>query len=159
MTPREFFPNMPDEIFESWIQPKIKESGWPFQSKEDHTEGTNYSALLKNKSMAQWYGAFWKLQEFESTDIRFNRRSEDQIEAIAQDHPQFSGIIDTYSRRSRIVEYINNFGSIPLPVVFRFDDLDITRFDVVDGIHRLAMLRKVKGGSPYKIPAYFVIGV
>ena len=59
MTPREFFPTMPDEVFDMWLAPFIKQIGWPFSSLNDGLMETRWKYLLGNIPLSVWFSGKW----------------------------------------------------------------------------------------------------
>src|SRR4030095_4459549 len=61
MTPREFFPYMPDEVFEMWLAPFIQQIGWSFTKTTDDLSrgqgGTPYLETFLLTSGTNSYGA------------------------------------------------------------------------------------------------------
>lgn len=66
MTPREFFPRMPDEAFDVWLAPLVAQVGWPFSEIGDPLTG-RWQHFLSNIPLNRWHAFTWQLREIELT--------------------------------------------------------------------------------------------
>src|SRR5437879_377450 len=73
MIARALFPNMPQEVFDSWILPEIQYSGWPFRSSRDSIHASGWSAYLCDMSLDYWTALNWELYSVVVSQNLFHR--------------------------------------------------------------------------------------
>ena len=156
-SPREFFPNMPDEAFDMWLAPLITRYGWPLLSIDAAVSiETKWGALLANIPLAFWHSSQWELRNIELTPKAFAFSSQMLVDSIV-DHctrgayTMTANLGNTNQRFRALAEYVSINGRIPLPVVAvpRHG-----RFELVDGHHRIAAVFHCGIAATYRPPAY-----
>jgi len=147
MKPRDFFPNMPDEVFELWLAPLIEGKGWPFKSIEDDLQTTRWRYVLGlDYSLRQWAKCSWELMEIDLSQSSFTNGSISMVKAIighaVNNLPtETANVENTKERFSSCVSYIKEHGTIPKPIILtRVSD----GFNVMDGNHRMAAIAFTK---------------
>ena len=157
MKPREFFPNMPSEVFDSWIAPLISGKGWPFKSIEDDLQSTSWRFVLGlDHTLKQWHECEWELITINLAEAKFTNGSMDMFKAIignaAYGVPtETADIENTVNRFRACTAYIQKHGNIPLPII-------VTNINggyfVMDGNHRMAAVAHHNPPSNLGIPAW-----
>ncbi|WNC71443.1 hypothetical protein RGQ13_15120 [Thalassotalea psychrophila] len=143
MKPREFFPNMPDEVFEIWLAPLIEGKGWPFKTVEDDLQATNWRYVLGiDFTLRQWIDCTWELIDINLPQSKFTNGSISMATAIVGNAAygkltDTANVENTKERFQSCVSYIKEHGNIPTPIILtRIND----GFSVMDGNHRLAAI-------------------
>jgi len=156
MTPRDFFPHVPDEMFDMWLAPLIQEIGWPFSDLNASLLGSRWELLLSQIPLSTWYQLNWELSKIEIVKIKsnFNVATLDGIESIIN-HCAFgldtpvANLPNTKERFRAIADYIRIHKTIPKPVVLIYRS---RRVEIMDGCHRFASLFHVGVPDDYKLP-------
>jgi hypothetical protein len=142
MAPREFFPDMPKEVFDAAFQPAIDAYGWPFETVNDSAKGTLWEKFLASPSLLQWSKFRWErgtatLKELDlHTDTRLRLKKIIETNASGRQN-QASNLKGTNDRFWGFVDYIQGHGTLPTPVVGANTNRGLL---VLDGYHRLAAL-------------------
>lgn len=145
---------MPAEVFEMWLDPFIKEIGWPFTDTIQDISGTRWQYLLANISLKAWKEAEWESINCKETELSFESKLkiEDIILHCTTSHQTtMANLHRTKERFRTCAEFAANNLTIPLPVVA------IRRhgwIEIVDGHHRLAGLFHLRGHGEYEFPVY-----
>jgi hypothetical protein len=156
--PPNFFPNMPAEVREMWLDSVAAGYGWPFDSLDDPTEDTPWFHVFCKFPLKVWAAVEWELREIDITKNPLRPSSHLAIMSIQQQHKGLStivaGVVDTEKRFRACADFIQANGSIPKPIVgiFRPDG-----FDIVDGNHRVAALQHLKMLPTYRIPCWIAL--
>lgn len=157
MTPREFFPHMPDTVFESWLAPFIEQIGWSFESLDADLSSSRWKYLLGLIPLSVWHGCTWSLVKLNIAAVRINPSSQWAYQSII-DHcttGAFTAITanlqDTQERFRACTEYVRTNGTIPAPIVAIVRN---NMLEVMDGNHRLAALFHVGVTDPCWIHAW-----
>ena len=142
MTPREFFPHMPDQVFDSWLSGFINERGWPFASVTDATTRTTFGKVLWGKKLSYWRDLQWLELKVSLIEIELDPRSQELTECIvghinglAKFEVPTESINDRFSSALR---FINENDTLPGSVVAVIQPDATLR--IADGHHRLAAL-------------------
>ena len=156
MSPREFFPKMPDEVFDMWLFPLIEHIGWPYSELSDDILGSRWEMLLGQIQLNRWHSFNWELRHVVLTPNTLAHSSLMKINGI-HDHcvrnafTMEANLKNTKERFRACTEFFIANGRIPLPCVAipRHG-----RLELVDGHHRLAALRKYGKFDIYAVPIY-----
>ena len=157
MQPREFFPNMPNEVFDDWLAPLIEAKGWRFTSIEDDLQATELRYILGiDSTLKEWCTCDWELKEINLTEIKLTMGSLEMVGAIithaALGKPSTtSNVENTVERFNNCTRYIKENGNIPKPIILKPEG---DGFMLMDGNHRLAALIYLKPSKATKIPAW-----
>jgi hypothetical protein len=156
MTPREFFPYMPDEVFEMWLEPFIQQFGWPFTKITDDLSGTGWSILLRDNSLHDWNQLIWSRLDVEFTKIDFAIETREVIQSIIGHcvhglptrtaNPQ-----NTKERFTACTEFVRLHNTIPKPILVISRN---NKIKVIDGNHRIAALLHVGMPKGYRLPIW-----
>ncbi len=157
MKPREFFPNMPNEVFDTWLNPIIEEKGWPYSSLNDDLQATEWKYILGiNTSLMSWFKCRWVFMELIAESLKLDKSNLAMIEAIVR-HSAFgettmaANIMDTQERFRACTAFFTEQGLIPRPVVLKRID---SGFYILDGHHRLAAVAHVGLSNNLLIPSW-----
>jgi hypothetical protein len=156
MTPREFFPYMPDEVFEMWLAPFIQQIGWPFTKITDDLAGTRWSILLGDISLHVWNQLIWSRIDGEFTKIEFSLASREAVQSIIRHcvHGVSTGtanLPNTKERFKACAEFVRVHKTIPKPIAVISRNQKI---EVIDGIHRIVALLHVGLPKGYRLPIW-----
>ncbi len=157
MTPREFFPNMPDEVFDLWLAPLIQGKGWPFNSITDDLQKTNWRYVLGiDSTLRDWASCSWSLIEINLSEIKLTNSGVNMIKAIIGycvmgNQTVTANLENTKERFQACTEFFIENGTIPNPVVVKKTRDGI---EVIDGHHRLAAIAHVGAPKNLLIPAW-----
>jgi hypothetical protein len=156
MIPRNFFPNMPDEVFEMWLDPIAEEYGWPFKSPSDSTKETKWGGVFRGAPLSFWADTTWCRKQINLTTDPINRHSEYLIRTLLHGYTNgvptlIADVADTEKRVRSCADYIRTYGNIPKPVVAIIRDREI---DIVDGYHRITALLHVGPPQIFIVPAW-----
>ncbi|MCG7895322.1 MAG: hypothetical protein JAZ12_12795 [Candidatus Thiodiazotropha taylori] len=157
MTPREFFPRMPEEVFDMWLNPFIKNIGWPFKSRHEDISRTRWKYLLGiDRTLNDWVLCNWRLEEINISEKKLSPGSANMIQSIITHCTtgvltETANLENTNERFRSCVEFIVAHSRIPLPIVAIINK---RQFKVIDGHHRVAALVHIGIPQNYKIPAW-----
>ena len=137
-------PNMPNEVFETWLHPIIKDhNSWPYyniHSPHPSQQWNQYFGLypLSDISNCLWHRIQLSF-DMSCLDPLSTRTIDTLIQRHVHDLDTSSGlnIRNSRSRFFGFVELINNTGSIPAPII-GINTSDGLR--ILDGNHRLSAL-------------------
>jgi hypothetical protein len=138
---RQLLTNMPDEVFNLYIEPLIKLHGWPFHSVDSPTFGLWFQ-MFDHHSLKTISELIWERQEITFSLRIFHRTSQDRIVGIVNTHVHgmntpFANVINAKARFDRCRTYIARTGRMPVPVVLM---RDFGGLRILDGNHRLAAM-------------------
>jgi hypothetical protein len=158
MTPREFFPHMPDEVFEMWLAPFIQQIGWPFTKITDDLSGTRWSILLKDIPLHVWNQLIWSRVDVEFSKINFaafNKLAFEDIigHCVHGRSTATANLPNTKERFRACAEFIRVHQTIPKPIAVMSRN---NKIEVIDGIHRIAALLHVGLPKGYRLPIWIV---
>ncbi len=163
---RSVFENMPDEVFELYIGPLIKDLGWSYSSKSDPIS-RGWQQAFDNNQLATIVELEWKQGNTNYRSLSFHNNSVDNLNWIVQAHVDgirtpCSDVRNGKQRFESCLTYIKQMGRLPKPVVFMNS---IGGFRILDGNHRLAaalaVSRTIDAEVPYWIgsrPSVFAKG-
>ncbi|MGH7182066.1 MAG: hypothetical protein ACREJN_08825 [Nitrospiraceae bacterium] len=159
MKPREFFPNMPDEVFDMWLAPFIEKIGWPFTDVSADLSGTRWNILLGEIPLYVWNRLAWSRVDLEFTKLDFTFCAELAIESIVDNcvHGLTTGTENLQNTKERFwacAEFIRVHQTIPKPIVAIYKNKKI---EVMDGNHRIAALRHIGVPNGYWVPTWLPI--
>jgi hypothetical protein len=143
---KRLLPNMPDELFRSYMEPMIAEHGWPFYSLDSPTT-MPWWQLFDCYNLRTISELLWERREFQFSMDNFHRYARTQIAGLLAAHlsgvnNEYSTIPNTKMRFHNARQYIADSGRMPLPIVLMKDtnDLRLTELRILDGNHRLAAM-------------------
>ena len=85
MIPRDFFPNMPDEVFNMWLEPISREYGWPFTKPTDViNESSNWFYVLCKRDLSFWVDICWYKIEIDFKTTPLSKGSYFSVTSILQ---------------------------------------------------------------------------
>lgn len=140
------FPNMPHEVFDTWLAPIIEHSGWPFVSVADPFPSVMWSDLFFQIPLAFWAQFRWRRHDGSLGTTLFHPASMQLVGAIAgfdtgdpfqRAHTKacVRSITNTAQRLSRATEYATMHQRTPGVLI----GIQIGRsIRLVDGHHRVA---------------------
>lgn len=154
--PRNFFPNMPDEVFTMWLKPIAVHYGWPFIKPDESKDGTKWAAVFGDYDLNYWVSVKWRLSEIAITEETFTDftcfRLNSIIKGCVECIPTlFTGVSGSQERFRACADFIRNNGRIPCPIIVFDKGCGI---EILDGNHRVAALLHVGIPNGYKIPAW-----
>jgi hypothetical protein len=135
---------MPDELFALYMEPLIKEHGFPFYLPDSPTTWP-WTQLFDCHSFKTICELSWQRNEIAFSLAAFHVFSQKQIKGLLQTHilgiqtEFYKDIPNTEARFHRARSYIARTGRMPLPVVV-MQDLDGGGLRILDGNHRLAAM-------------------
>lgn len=157
MTPREFFPHMPDAVFDSWLAPFIEQIGWPFENLDADMSASRWKYLLGLIPLSDWHSFTWSLVKINIAAVKIDPYSQWAYQSII-DHCTTGALTEitanlqnTKERFEACKEYVLTSGTIPAPIVGAFRN---NMLEVMDGNHRLAALFHVGVTDPCWITAW-----
>jgi hypothetical protein len=145
MKPREFFPNMPDEVFNIWLQPALEKYGWPFSYPITSVESTSWEEIFgSNIAFRLFSNCHWAFTELVIGHAAFHKESIDQIDLIfynatAADTPVIHLSGNRQSSRQifeRYALFSKQSGQIAAPIIVT--PVAGGQLKIVDGHHRLS---------------------
>ncbi|MCP3932154.1 MAG: ParB N-terminal domain-containing protein [Bacteroidetes bacterium] len=157
MIPRDFFPNMPDELFEDWLEPIIEKKGWPFTSIDDDLKETDFLYIFGlDNTFRDWCTCEWELREVDLQQTKLTDGSVRMISAIITHcvhgkQSSTSNVEKSSERFNACVSYIKEHGNIPKPIVLQPGD---ESYFLMDGNHRLSALLYLNMVATTKVPAW-----
>lgn len=156
MKPREFFPNMPDEMFDMWLAPFIEKIGWPFTDVNADLSGTRWDIFLGEIPLCVWNQLVWSRLDLEFTKLDFDIFTKLAIESVIDHcvHDRSTGtenLQNTKERFSACAEFVRVHQTIPKPIVAIYEN---NKIKVMDGYHRIAALLHVGVPNGYKVPVW-----
>ena len=143
---REFFGDMPEEVFVLWLYERIRTNGWP-------PSGNEWQGFLFGHTMQFWQNLTWSRERVFISEGRLAEKSAALVEQVIE--ANLLGRLnliarylpDTKQRFASIVDYIKVHRDLPKPLVL----LDAGgRFEVIDGCHRISAytaLGKISEGA------------
>ena len=143
---RDFFSDMPEEVFILWLDVRIRTNGWP-------PSGVEWQGFLFGHTIQFWQNLTWSRERVFISESRLAEKSAALVDQVIEANllECFNKIAqyvpDTKQRFASIVDYIKVNRDLPKPIVL----LDVCgRFEVIDGCHRISAytaLRKIPEGA------------
>jgi len=162
--PKGVFPDMPQEVFDLWIQPCLEDYGWPFQSADAPLAGTQWEAFFAGRTLRQWAQFAWQLVRVEPHPLRgvFHPDTVWRVQGIILHcvyalKTDMADIQDTRDRFAACAAFIAATGRLPAPLVGVHDEHP-HGLELVDGHHRLAALLHVGVPQGFRIPVWLAHG-
>jgi hypothetical protein len=153
--PPAFFPNMPAEVREIWLDSIAVGYGWPFESIEDSTRDTRWYDVLLGYSLKAWHSVTWEFRELDFASEILSPGSRLSIASLKQEQQGlstiFANVAGTKERFRACADFIRANGRIPGPLVIRYGPHGI---DIIDGNHRIAALFDVGIPAGCLVPAW-----
>lgn len=156
MIPPSFFPNMPNEVREMWLDSIAEGHGWDFESIEDSTDNTSWRYALNFRTLKEINSYTWTLSEIDLASASLSESSIQCVEGLIIQHVRgiptsYANLFNSKERFNACADYIKDTGTIPRPIV----SLDLGKgYEVLDGSHRLAALFSVNPPNGYVIPSW-----
>ena len=142
------FPNMPEYVFNAAIGQFIPDIGWPFQSVNTDTYGTNWHHLIHPFSLKGLSRLSWKLCKFRVDERLLCKATLADLSIVIANQRQDIGAEIgrdcNYCRQSLSwhKKYIESTGDILNPITVAITpDFHIK---IIDGHHRVAALLELK---------------
>lgn len=145
---RSLLPDMPDEVFDIYIEPLIQAHGWPFTFLEEvptSPEASRWFQMFDRQSLKTISDLSWERHTTRFSFTAFHPRSQDVITAIIEHHSNIrfhaaiANVADTRNKFLRARDYIARTGTMPVPVILQQDPLGLG-LRILDGNHRLAAM-------------------
>jgi len=159
MKPRDFFPNMPDLAFNSWLAPEIEAKGWPFSSIGDNLQDTDWKYILGlDYSLADWFSSSWKIIPIKLSESKFTGDSMTGIQGVVGyagygTQTKMACLEGARQRFRACTAFFKEHGNIPVPIIVTSYN---GAFTLWDGNHRLASVIHCKYPLNLEIPAWLV---
>jgi hypothetical protein len=141
---RKEFRNIPEEMFLLWMDGLIKGNGWPPASPP-------WQATLRNKSLQYWKALSWREEIVDLKSFPLNKATKDIVSGLFKGFFEntptpISNYMGAQSkmRLQNIETYIFENARLPGKLIFLKDG---SRYDVVDGCHRLTCLIAAHSGK------------
>lgn len=139
---REMLADMPDKVFELWIEPLIKLDGWPFWTAKDLNFSGVWSQYLLRHSVETFNNLVWERKQIPCRLASFNPDSRKIIKWII--HAHVHGLLTPGTKikkgrgkdsflRSR--QFIQRTARLHTPVVLW---KQLNGYQIMDGNHRIA---------------------
>ncbi|MEZ5528431.1 MAG: ParB/RepB/Spo0J family partition protein [Porticoccaceae bacterium] len=159
MSPREFFPNMPDELFEIWIRPAIERYGWQFSESSISIEGTDWKEVFGSTiNFSLFRKRPWTFTELDMRKDLLHKNSLCTILQITEVATASSTDIKVLPfTREKFQEYAlwaKQHSRIKAPVV-AIKNGATGSYQLVDGHHRLAAYLSVNPAHRESIPCWY----
>jgi hypothetical protein len=123
MIKETFFPSMPHDVFNMWLDPIVDKYGWPFSSITDSYEETKWKYVLGyNETLASWHSSKWELQKLKWGSIKlsfveFCDISKLEVNAVLEEQTEIANIINTRDRFFACANFISKNRRFPAAVV------------------------------------------
>ena len=141
-------PNIPDDIFDIWLNPIIKKHGFPFRTINDDIRDTIWFGYFGHCSLKFFSAHTWaKLTNISVDEIPFKESSSYIIDRLISYN--LTGewtlggrpIPDCKERFNSHVSIVQRTGRLVAPIIVR---ITIDGFLVLDGSHRIAAVRHIR---------------
>jgi hypothetical protein len=156
---RAFFPKMPAEVFDAWIQPQISDYGWPFISINSSTLSTRWHDFFFRRKLAYFHNLTWTKSLAMIDSFPLSVDSSNRIKGLInhctskiKTYPW--DVKDSIERFASAGAYIMQNGMIPGSLVFIKDGQS---FIICDGHHRIAAWVRSNLAQSIKIPVWIGI--
>lgn len=140
-----FFPNMPSEVFEQFIQPQLQFDIESLTVLETFVTAPGWAKYFRNKPLKFWASLTWTKLSIPYRDVHINpetinlacQLAKEFRESCPSQTAERANIQDSKARFDACASFIKSMGKFPKPLVC----LDVgSHFDLLDGYHRLAAL-------------------
>lgn len=143
---RRLLPQMPEEIFQLWLDGRIEANGWP-------PVGDVWDAALRHRSFQIWQRLQWRKELLHLDLIRMHPATVEIVQSLSQAY--FDGMPNSYSaylgdsrpRFTSIMNHVQRHRQLPSVLIFLADD---SLYDVVDGCHRLALFFRLRRDTKFQ---------
>ncbi len=156
LSPREFFPKMPDEVFGMWLSPFLAKIEWPFTSTSDDFGQTRWKFLLGNIPLSVWFSGEWKRVDVDINSAPIGPMSilmANEIISHCTTNAQTmtANLQDTKERFRTCTSFVRENKTIPAPLITM---LRGGYLEILDGNHRLAALRYINSPEINWVPCW-----
>ncbi len=153
---RKTFPGFPSQVFELWLDDRVREKGWPPQ-------GIEWWSFLAGESIEYWQALTWSLELVRLKAEELTEESWGAIHAMigvslqGKTNAVSAYLPDTKIRFESMLAYACEHGVIPCPVILL---KKATGYHIVDGHHRIAVVLAmqhaaiVHPNTPTELPAW-----
>ena len=147
---------MPDEVFDIWIAPLIKDYGWPFSKDSISSYGTKWQYFFP-VSFSFWRNIHWEFRK-DIHDELFEGQTLRAIQDIIGNcalglTTDMTNLCNTHERFRACTDFIRNNNRLPAPVIGFITTAGIC---IVDGAHRLSAMVHLQA-IHIEIPAWIGI--
>lgn len=155
-----FFPYMPDEVRELWLEPIAECYGWPFQSLDDSTHDTKWRYVLPKLSLRELADFRWERKDINFATKPLCQESLRTIKGLYDEHvigraTLYANVAGTKERFRACADFISKHRTMPKPVILR-DTGDC--YELLDGNHRIAAMLAVGLHEAFDVPAWIAAG-
>jgi hypothetical protein len=161
MTPIEqaqlMFPNIPHEVFDIFLNPLIRNFGWPFRTILDDLYGTEWFRILYPLTLSNLCQFKWIRRVFLFNDCLLYPGSEADIKLVILNKTKNIWALigrDSRSCRASLLWHEKNImatGRFSAPITMAFTQSGLK---VLDGIHRIAALFTLGISDTFNINAW-----
>jgi hypothetical protein len=153
------FTTLPCQVCELWLDPIVERYGWPFQSVDETTHGTEWRWVLPRMNLRQLAEFEWKREDVDFATKPLCQESLRTIRGLYQQHvlgldTLFTSVAATQERFRACAEFILEHHTLPQPVILR--DLGDS-FELLDGNHRITAMLSVGLNVAFHVPAWIAI--
>lgn len=142
---RDCFPNMPDALFEMWIQPEINSNGWPFRGNETMVFHSTWSKYLRDLGPNFWRGVIWSRVSQTVIPVSLEERAKNIANMLSKVGRKFvetgvaepTRVKDSPQKVAALADLSKSLGQIPKPLVCLVQG---SEWWLMDGHHRLGAL-------------------
>lgn len=140
-----FFPNMPREVFEQFIQPQLKFDIESLTVLEAFITAPGWAKYFRNKPFHFWKNVTWRKLSLPYKDVHLDpvvvnlacQLVNDFRKSGSSQAAERANVENSKARFDTSASFMESFGEFPKPIVC----LDVqTHWDILDGYHRLAAL-------------------
>ena len=140
------FPGFPTEVFETWLDERIKQCGWP-------PSGFEWKGFLLSRSVSEWQSFIWQRERLSITFSDLSETANSTVWqlisacALGENNIMSAYIPDTKQRFASVLEYLKDKHCLPGTVVLL---RSAGKLDIIEGNHRIAALLALPHlGSPF----------
>lgn len=157
---KRLLPNMPDDLFHLYMEPMIREHGWPFYSLDSPTT-MPWWQLFDCHPLRTISELLWERHEIQFSMAVFHRYSQQQIRGLVATHTLgtdtlYATIPNTKTRFRQAREFIATTGRMPVPIVLMKDRRTptIAELRILDGNHRLAAMASFSNAADCSVDCW-----
>ena len=153
---RSFFPRMPVEIFDVWIQPQINTYGWPFTSINSSTISTRWYDFFFGRKLSYFRDLTWSkslalIDSFPLNHDSWKRLRDLTNHCTGRDKTGRWKVENSVQRFIRAGAFITQNRTIPGCIILIKDE---ESYVICDGHHRIAAWVESNLARSIKIPVW-----